>query len=71
VEEVVKGFMTTKQAGERVGMHRAHIRRLLESDKIKGVKTGRDWLVEVSSLDHYAANYGWYRARRRKTRKGK
>jgi excisionase family DNA binding protein len=68
MEEVFKGFISTREAGDRVGMHRSHIRRLLETEKIKGVKIGRDWFVDVESLQQYAATQGWYRARRRKKR---
>ena len=28
----------------------------MEYEKIKGVKTGRDWLVEVTSLEEYLAS---------------
>jgi excisionase family DNA binding protein len=66
MQEVFKGFISTKEASERSGMHRAHIRRLLETEKIKGVKAGRDWFVDVESLKQYAASSGWHRARRRK-----
>jgi excisionase family DNA binding protein len=70
MEDVLKGFLTTKEAGERVGMHHANVRRLLESGKVKGTKVGRDWVVDAESLDQYAATQGWYRARRRKGKKG-
>jgi excisionase family DNA binding protein len=58
MEETLHGLMTTKQASGHVNLTVSHIRRLLEQGKVRGVKTGRDWLVEVASLDHYVANYG-------------
>ncbi|MCH8229582.1 MAG: helix-turn-helix domain-containing protein, partial [Chloroflexi bacterium] len=38
------------------GMSQAHIRRLLATGTIKGVKVGRDWLVIQASLENYMAN---------------
>jgi excisionase family DNA binding protein len=68
MEDAFKGLLTTKQAGERVGMHYTNVLRLLEHGKIKGVKVGRDWLVDPESLDHYATTKGWAKARRKKAR---
>jgi excisionase family DNA binding protein len=58
MEEALQGLMTTKQANARVGLTVSQIRRLLEAGKVKGVKIGRDWLVEAGSLDHYVAHCG-------------
>jgi excisionase family DNA binding protein len=69
--EVFKGFISTKEASERVGIHQDQIRRLLEHGKLKGVKAGRDWFVDTESVDQYAASSGWYKARRRKRRQTK
>jgi excisionase family DNA binding protein len=71
MQEAFKGFISTKEASERAGMHRAHIRRLLETERIKGIKAGRDWFVNAESLQQYAINSGWHRARRRKKRLNK
>ena len=53
---MIQGYLTTRNASERFGLSAAHLRRLLEYEKIKGVKTGRDWLVEVTSLEEYLAS---------------
>jgi excisionase family DNA binding protein len=71
MEEVFKGLTSTKEASERTGLNRSHIRRLLELEKVKGVKAGRDWFVDVESLDQYVAHSGWHKARRRKKRLNK
>jgi excisionase family DNA binding protein len=71
MDEEIKGLLTTQQAGERVGMHRANVVRLLEYGKIKGYRIGRAWLVDAESLDHYAATQGWAKARRKKARAAK
>ena len=53
---MIDGYLSTKQAAARFGLSDAHIRRLLEYSKVKGVKTGRDWLVEIVSMEEYVAN---------------
>jgi excisionase family DNA binding protein len=70
MEGGLKGYLTTRQASERSGIHHSHIRRLLEHGKVKGIKLGHDWLVDIESLDQYAATQGWHRARRRKKKDG-
>ena len=50
---MLEGYGTTKQASERSGISQAHIRRLMERGTLAGLKMGRDWLVETSSLDSY------------------
>jgi excisionase family DNA binding protein len=56
--EELPGFLSTRQAGERVGMHYSQIRKLLRDGKLKGIKVGHDWVVEVASLEHYIAHSG-------------
>ena len=53
---MIEGFLTTKQASAVSGISQAHIRRLLESKTVEGVKAGHDWLVRTDSLEHYMAN---------------
>ena len=53
---MIDGYLTTNQASERSGISQAHLRRLLESATIDGVKTGRDWLVKLEALEYYMAN---------------
>jgi excisionase family DNA binding protein len=66
MEEMLQGYITTTQAAERAGIDVSQIRRMVDTGKIRGVKAGRNWLAEIESLDYYAANYGWYHARRHK-----
>ena len=53
---MLEGYLTTKQASLRCELSQAHIRRLLEVEKIEGVKAGHDWLLQISSLDKYMQN---------------
>ena len=53
---MLEGYLTTTQASLKSGMNRAHIRRLLETGKLAGRKVGRDWLVDLASIEHYMAN---------------
>ena len=53
---MIEGYLTTNQASERYRLSDAHIRRLLEADTVRGVKAGRDWLVDIDSMEHYMAN---------------
>jgi excisionase family DNA binding protein len=71
MEEGIQGYITTKQAAERGSIDPSHVVRLLQQGKIRGVKVGRDWLVIPESLDHYLANRGWAKARRKKAREAK
>jgi excisionase family DNA binding protein len=66
MEGIFKGYLTTEQAAERAGIDPSTLRRMIKAGKIDGVKAGRNWLVRMESLDHYAAHSGHYRARKRK-----
>jgi excisionase family DNA binding protein len=48
-------------AAERLQISESHLRRLLESKKVKGYKFGRDWVVQ---------NLKYKRKRKPKTEKG-
>jgi excisionase family DNA binding protein len=63
---MLHGYENTKQASQRVGLSDAQIRRLLETGMINGMKTGRDWLVDGRSLDHYMLHNSRSAKRRRK-----
>ena len=65
---VIDGYLTTKQASSRCGLSQAHIRHLLETGTIEGVKAGHDWLLRVSSLNQYLQNRP--KPGRRPTRRG-
>ena len=53
---MIDGYLTTKQASERYRISAGHLRHLLEDATIRGVKVGRDWLVESTSLEDYLAH---------------
>jgi len=41
----MKEILVTKEAAKRMGISQAHLRRLLEAGKVKGIKLGHDWIV--------------------------
>lgn len=47
--------LPTSQAAERAGLSVVHIRRLLTSGQLEGLKMGRDWWVYADSLEKYMA----------------
>ena len=53
---MIEGYLTSKQASAKSGISQAHIRLLMETRKLVGLKVGRDWLVETASLEWYMAN---------------
>ena len=53
---MIDGYLTSKQASEKSGMSQGHIRLLMETKKLAGLKVGRDWLVETRSLEYYMGN---------------
>jgi excisionase family DNA binding protein len=67
MDELLKGYLTTTEAGERSGIDPSTLRRMIKAGKLEGVKAGRNWFVATASLDHYAAHSGQYRARKRRT----
>ena len=53
-EIMIRGYMTTKQAGEFLGVNDSRVRQFLLSNRLKGVKIGKTWLVMESSLKRFA-----------------
>jgi len=45
-------YITTKEAGIRVGLSDSHIRRLIKAKKIIAIKLGHDWLVDASAFQY-------------------
>ena len=43
----------TTEAIQRTGFGMTQIWRLIHEGKVKARMIGRDWLIEVGSLDHY------------------
>ena len=55
-KSMIESYLTTGQASNRFGLSQAHIRRLLGSGTLDGVKMGRDWLVLTTSVEGYVAS---------------
>jgi excisionase family DNA binding protein len=51
----VRTYMLVKEASKLVGYSQQYLRRLLRQEKLRGIKVGQVWLVEVISLDSYLA----------------
>jgi excisionase family DNA binding protein len=68
MDDSFAGYISTKEAAARSGIHQAHVRFLARTGRIEGVKSGRDWFIAVGALDEYVATHGWHRARWRKRR---
>jgi len=49
-------YITTKEAGDRLGVTQHQARHLVANGIVQGIKLGHDWLVLVSSLEHYSKN---------------
>ncbi len=45
-------YQTSQEAAERLGVSHSHMRLLLRQGRIQGIKLGRDWLIEIDSLDY-------------------
>ncbi len=50
---MAEDWITTQQAAELTGYTLVHIRRLVETGKVKGQRFGRAWQVSRSSLLAY------------------
>ena len=46
----MEGFLTTKQAAERLGVTAGRIRQMILSGQLPAVKVGRDNLIKASDL---------------------
>jgi len=51
----IEGWVTTRQAAELSGYTVVYIRRLIKRGRVEAIKTGRDWLINHSSLLSYKA----------------
>lgn len=54
-----KGLYSVKEAAEHFGISDSHCRRLLKSGKIKGIKLGHDWVVQVLKYRRKRRPKGW------------
>lgn len=46
-------FLTVNEAAHRAGITPDHMRRLLNSRKIYGIKFGQGWIVTETEVDRY------------------
>jgi excisionase family DNA binding protein len=51
----IEGWVTTQQAAELSGYTVVYVRRLIKRGRVEAIKTGRDWLINHSSLLAYKA----------------
>ena len=50
---LVNGHVTVQAAAEVTGYNIQYLRRMLRSGKLRGVKIGQLWLIEMQSLEAY------------------
>ena len=43
-------FLTTKEASDILGISKRRIRQLINANKLKAIKIGRDWMIYPNSL---------------------
>jgi excisionase family DNA binding protein len=45
-------FLTTSDAAAKLGYTLQHVRHLIRTGQLHARKIGRDWLIDVKSLNH-------------------
>ena len=50
---LINGHVTVQAAADVTGYNIQYLRRMLRSGKLRGVKIGQLWLIEVQSLEMY------------------
>ena len=63
-EGSIMELFTVGEAAKAIGITPIHTRRLLRRGKLKGIKFGREWIIEAQSVK------GFKPRKRRKARKG-
>ena len=48
-------YITLIEAAKITGYTTSHLRRLLRTGKLEGVKFGRDWFVTIEAIEKYKA----------------
>lgn len=51
LSEMVKGFITTKQAADRLGVSVGRVRQLIAEGRLPAQKVGRDNLIDEKDLE--------------------
>jgi len=50
---VIAGYLTAKEAAEKIGVSYEQVTRYLNSGRLKGCRVGREWLVAESAVDKF------------------
>ena len=50
---LINQYVTVQAAAEVTGYNNQYLRRMLRSGKLRGIKIGQIWLIEMQSLDAY------------------
>ncbi len=45
-------YISAKEAANILEVSHSHMKKLLRDGEVKGIKLGRDWLIEAKSLDY-------------------
>ena len=48
-------YITVRVASQISGYSPSHVRYLLRTDRLEGVKFGRDWLTTAEAIENYKA----------------
>ena len=51
-------LLTTHEAAELLGYHPDHMRKLLQSGKVRGRQFGRSWMIDRSEVERIKALQG-------------
>lgn len=55
-EQDARTYILVKDASKSFGYCQQYLRRLLRKEKLRGIKVGQVWLLEVISLDTHATS---------------
>jgi excisionase family DNA binding protein len=53
MDEELKDFVSLSQASSIFGLSADHLRRLVEKEKIWGIKIGRNWITSRQAVQEY------------------
>lgn len=53
MSDVIPGYLSTREAADLLGVDVSQVARLVKSDRIHGIKIGRDWIVSRESVEEY------------------
>lgn len=50
---IAAAYLSTSEAAEALGYTTQHTRLLIRLGRLRGIKIGRDWLIEKTSITEY------------------